>query len=882
MSQRLRINPPQLPVRILDWYCTHPAVEDLIGDMDELFYRNIQKMHPLKAKMKYWGQAMALLFSYGLRKRKQKQSKKGYSQNNFAMFKNYFKVGIRSLAKQKLFTILNVLGLSIGMSLGLLALASYVDMLEVDQFHEKKDRIYRVITQSDDLRTVDFDFGWASTTEALAAALLEEAPAVEQAVRFNDNFNENVILGNTEIPVRGYYTDANFFDVFSFELVKGNPANALDGPFNIVVTENTAKKLFGNADPMGKLITVGSLGNFQITGVIREAKRTHFLFDVLVSFETLPVLEQQELVEAGLGDWNDVVSNYVYLLFNDQNAAESTKQVLDKISERQYNDPDKFEARFYLQAITDISTGEELNNDIGLVWGFWVMILFFFLSLLILLPACLNYANLSISRSLKRAKEIGLRKVVGGQKQQIFMQFIIETSIISIISLIGALYIFVMVRSEFKAIIIEGARTFDLEITTPTFLAFLGFGLFTALFAGLIPAHYFSKLNPIDTLRGTVTAGSLAKIGVRKVLLVGQFSLSLFFIMAVSIMLKQHMYALTYDFGFTKENILDVQLKGLEPNLVRSEFGRLADVNSISFSSSIAGSWMSSNTFFWHPETNDSVSTFQMYVDHNYIPNLELQLLVGENFQASVPNNEDYIIVNEKFLEDYGFDSPHEALGSTVLQEDDSPLTIRGVVKDFNFMPLREQITAFCFRYNPQYYAFANLKITSSNIEETLSQLDQTWEKLAGDITMEAKFLDDTLEEALVGFRSMVKIFGFLGILAVSISCLGLLGMVVYSSENRIKEIGVRKVMGANSFGLTMMLSGGFFKMMVIACFIAIPIAYFFFDLLFLNMAYYRTNIGIVEIAGSTAILFILGIATVASQTVKAARANPVDSLRYE
>ena len=863
---------PKWPRRLLVWYCGESLAEDLIGDVEELFNLNVSRMSARKARFKYSLQSLSLLFSHTVAVRRRNKTRTSRSTQNFiSMYKNYFKVAYRSLVKQKLFTIINVIGLAFGMSIGLLALASLIDMNSVDDFHTNKERIYRVVSQ-----TVQPKEYLASVPEPMGNEL-NSLQAVEQVVRFSKRLRGEVPTTVSNIPIYGYFTDANFFDVFGYTLASGNEETALKDPFSIVINQETSEKLFHGRDPLGEPFEIEGIGTFKITGVLNKSPRSHLLFEVLGSYSTMPLISSSN----ELNNWNNLRASYAYILLKEEADVKEVNLSLRALTGRLLVDDNTNLATFDLQQLDEIPFGYKYNNETGITWGWPIMIMFFAIAFMILTPACFNYANLSISRALKRSKEIGLRKVVGGQKSQIFSQFILEACIITLVSLIGAIFIFTIIRDEFLAMIVNGRESFSLQLDLLTIGAFVFFALIAGVIAGVAPALYFSRLNPLETLRASAAPSRLKKFNLRKILTVGQFALSLFFIMGIAIIIKQYKFALNYNFGFDKENVLDVQLNGVDYQKLLIEFRKIPEVQKLSFSSHVAGTHTALETYIAMPEINDSTTVYQMFVDWKYIPNMNIELLAGQNFPEIQASNESFIIVNEKFLKNFQLESPLDAIDKEFNIEG-KILRIRGVVKDFNFMALRENIDAFFFRDDPEKYGYANLRISTTDINQTLEKLETSWESIAEERRFNASFMEDELEEALISFQSIIKIFGSLGLLAIVISCLGLLGMVVFTVENKIKEVGVRKVMGASVSRLVLVLSADFMRLLLYASIITVPIAYFMFDKLFLSMQHFRANIGASEIIFSILVLFILGVITIMSQTIKAAMKNPVDSLRHE
>ncbi len=871
--------------RIFEWYCTPSLAEDLLGDLDEIFYQNLNTMSRRKAKLKYVFQGISLLFSYGVKSRKQNNRpvypSGGY--HSWAMYKSYATIAFRSLARQKAFSIINIICLSVGMSVGLLALGAFIDVMQVDSFQVNKDRIYRVTTNVDDKNEKRT---FASSSFPLAEKIEAEAPEVEEVVNLSNSFSAEVTVSpSISIPFRrGYYASENFFKVFSYSLLEGNAASALIKPFSIVLTEESAYKLFRESDPLGKTIEIAGMGNFEVTGVVKDAPRSHFYFEALASYSTIQLLEAQGKISKTLNSWGPVTDHYAYLLLKGDRPGSGLRKVLDESSKYvnalQQNARSVERATFDLQPLTAIPLSETYN-DIGLAWGYASLLVFFFLSVLVLLPACFNYANISIARALKRAKEIGLRKVSGGESRHIFLQMVMETIIISLIALAGSMLIFYGVREEFLKMVVDGDKTFSLDITPISFAAFAIFAIVTGLLAGIFPASYFAKLNPIQTLRNSSASGKLSKISIRKGLIVAQFSLSLIFILGVAIIIKQYRYVMNYDFGFQKENILDVPLKGVAGELFKAEVSKLSDVKSVSLSSAVPGTWAVQSTFIRTSEERaDSMEVYQMFVDRDYVSNLNIKLLAGSTYPESSSAREPYIMVNEAFLKKIGITSLHEALGMSFVF-DDERVRVSGVLKDFNFMPLQEQIYPLAFRHDPKRFAIANIRLTSDDMPRTIASIESVWKKIS-DQKFEPRFLEHELDDSFTSFNSMIKIFGFLGLLAITISSLGLLAVVISSAESRTREMGIRKVFGATVSNVLLEMSRGFLKLVGIAIIIATPITYFMFDQLFLKMYFYRASIGIGEISLGILFLLALVVMVIGSQTFRVAKINPVETLKYE
>lgn len=872
----MKSNPkvPNLPTRLLAWYCGKEEAEDILGDLEEVYLLNCQRMSRTRADLKYWMQSVGLLFSYAVARRKKKVKLKNPSHFHPGLLQNYFKTALRSLARQRSFTLINIICLATGMSVGLMSVSAFIDLKEVDDFHLRKNNIYRVITRATDHQD---KATYASSSAPLSEFIETNATGVAEVVTIKKKFSSEAQFDNRSgVPLSGYYASANFFNVFDFKLAIGNASNALSHPSSIVLTSELSEKLFGLSDPLGKTIPTKD-GDLIVTGVLEEFPRTHFWFESLVSLSTV---ETSTLVHPEKSaDWGPRTSYYTYLLLTPNGSPDAIQSLL-RTAPANFKGENIKEVTYDLQKLDQIPT-TDYNNEVGLVWGYAGMGVFFALGLLVLLPACFNYSNISIARTLKRAKEIGLRKVAGGQTQNIFLQMVMETVVLSLISLAGGILIFVTVRQQFLNMIVGGSKAFDMELTPLTIGSFALFAIVVGIVAGIVPAAYFSKLNPIETLRNGSLSGRLSKVNVRKGLIIFQFSLSLVFILGVAILVKQYKYILNYNLGFQKENILEIPLKGVNPEVLVTELKRLNDVSSVSLASSMPGTWSTSAAWVSTAPGSDSTLVNQMFVDSHFLHCLEIPLVAGSDFPAVAPREEEDIIINETFLSAFEIGQAHEAL-DRVFYVDGRPLRIIGVVKDFNHMPLREKISPFFFRNDTDKFQFASVKVTSTDMTETLQKMQLVWDKVSPHPNFEAYFLDDQVEAAMISFRSLIKMFSFLGLMAITISCLGLLAVVISTSESRLKEMGVRKVFGASSASLAFVLSRGFLKLIGWAILLATPFTYLLFDKLFLRINHYRAAIGVTEMALGITLLLLLILVTIGGQTLRVARVNPVETLKHD
>lgn len=865
------MRPPRLAQWMFDKYCGNAGVDDLRGDMEEVFHRNVRSAGAWRAKVIFWRQVLSLTFSYAIRKRKQnaRYSHLSSSTSSFDMFYNYFKVGLRNLLRHRYFTIINMAGLAVGMSMSLLILTLFVSVSNYDEFHVNKHNIYRVLTYTNDGKE------YASAPALLGDKLKSEFPGIKEVIHIDRSLYMSEPIPKHPVYTFGYYVDPAFLSTFTFPLLKGDPKTALGNPRSIVLTQTQATKIFGETEPMGKFVTINNQ-EYEITGIMKDFPlATHLNFNSIAPYSAISEHQLNVTLKDG---WSEFRDHYIYLQLKDGDDPSEVQAYLDRVAAEVYQSNPDFKATFHVQALGDITPGPEYENDIGPAWTYTSFLIAGAIALLILLPACFNYTNISIARSLKRAKEIGLRKTLGGLQRQIFAQFIAETVIVTVCSLIAGIALFFLTRGEFQSMMAYG-NSLDMSLTWDRLLYFILFAVFTGFIAGFFPALHFSRLNPIDAMKNNIPTSRFSGIKVRKALIVFQFALCLFFILTLVIFNKQYRYAMNFDLGFTEENILDVDLYDINPQVVQNEFSKLPFVQKISFSSGtmghgVPGTWASIDG------SKDTVEVFYMFVDGNFIDNMDVELLAGKTFDNDYKERETSVVINQTLMKRFNFAGPSEAIGQSV-RVDTLSLKIIGVVKDFHFWQLHAPPGNFFFRSKPSEFRLANVKMASSDVQLSLEEMEQVWRRVSNGEQFTAKFLSDETAAAFYQYRTLLTLMGYLGVLAVSVSCLGLLGMVVYTAESKTKEVGIRKVMGASRWSLAYLLSKEFLKLMAIASLFALPIT-LLLDKVLSGFDHYRVAITLFDVLFGLAIMFLLGIVTMASQTWRAASTNPTETLKYE
>ncbi|MES2647043.1 MAG: ABC transporter permease [Bacteroidota bacterium] len=791
------------------------------------------------------------------------------------MFRNFLKTAVRHLSKHKFFTILNVIGLALGMSLSLLFIALLAFLSRFDDFHVNGDRIYRVTTHLYDKQQ---NPRMASAPVGIAQKL-QQFTGVETVVRIHRSLYGNALYGEKKIELNGYFADSGFFEMFNFPLLKGSKSTALNNPNSIVLSQTDATKIFGDKESLGEMIDIAGYGSFLITGVFKDLpQNTHMQFGAIASYNTLVADKKVPSPDSKAG-WQSFDGSFVYMLLSKDADPGNINGLLDKIAKERYA-RENVKASFELQALNSITPGPELWDPIGPNWSYLLLFITGAITLIVLIPACANYVNLSISQSLERMREIAVRKVMGGRRKQIMLQFVVESTTIVLVALLLSYVIYELVRTDFLMSMVE-TSPMDLSPTWETFAGFLLFAVLVGIVAGIVPGIYFSKITPVVALKGkeVITSG---RSYFRKIVLTLQFVISLGFIMAVVIMMRQYRYSVNYDLGFEQEQVLDVDLQNIDAQIFKNEFGKLPQVKTISLSSHILGIGTANERYIKNDNKFDSIAVASMSVDEAFISNMKLTLLAGRDFNKNKAENSRFIIVNEAFVSSLKLKEPADAVNMLITLNDSSVFRIAGVLKNFHYAGLKEAIAPFFFEYNPATFTYANMKLEKGDGMAGITAMEKLWKTMGGEGKFTAQLFSHEIKEAYNFYIIIMKLWGFLGVLAITVACLGLLGTVSFTIKKRVKEIGIRKVLGATVKSLVLLLSKEFILLMVIAAAITIPTMYFLFTHMLANTQYYSIQIGFLEICISLLIMLFLGLVTILSRTLKAAYANPVDNLRSE
>jgi putative ABC transport system permease protein len=788
------------------------------------------------------------------------------------MLKNYLKIAVRNLWKNKLFSFINIMGLGLAIPFALLSLIQLQDAFELDNFHPKADRIYRIVT--DETPSLSSTIKYASSPFLLAERLKENYAAIEQSTKvirfFGLELNNRI---RTIDNLDGFYIDSAFFEMFSFELAKGILPIA---PNTILLSHETAELFFKDVDPVGKSLYHATYGLFTVTGVLKPIKKsTQFKSEVMLSMATYTKFEKQATEAKSWADYN--AHTFVLLSENaDPNSIDLALNDLTKQSNEEIIFANKTH-RFRKQAFKDISPDfEELRYN-GMVTSLADLSLFFGLGLGIILLAGFNYTNLTLARSLSRAKEVGIRKVNGATRKQLIIQFIFESLIIAFF----AFGIGVFLLSLLKGTFVINGIVWEVENQVVLWLGFIAFTLLLGLVAGALPSWVLSGLQPTKILKGDVNPASFGKTNFRKSLIVIQFIVTLSYVFQMVHLYSQVDYMATENENFNRKDIFNVLLQDEKYKPFVNELTTHKNVEKIGFSSSVFGGEATRYPVKTDREAT-AIETSYYAVDNTFVHNMQLSFVAGNNLPAAQKDStSSFVLLNEHAVKQLRLGTPQEAVGKTILNADHVELNIVGVVKDFCNSRYQGEKEPIVFHHDPARFQVLSIKTTTNTGQATFTADVKTiWQRYYPTEEMGFSWYAQDLYQQYYP-RDSMNFFGLIFLVILLIAVMGLLGIVTYTTEKRVKEIGIRKVIGASTGQITQTLSWGFVKMLLIAGGIALPIGYGL-GALFLSLFTYHKGINFPLMAAAFFAIFGIALFTIGTMVIKAALANPVKSLRSE
>ena len=886
-------------------------LEEFTGDLQEIYQERIESKGLLHAKTMYWVDIWHLIFGFS--------SIRIFKFQRSMLLKTMFKIAWRSALRQPQFTLLNILGLTLGISVSLFIGLFIHDELSYDTFHENKDRIYRVNQPN---IWGDWDDQISSTGPNVAVALREDAPEFEQVTRILDLGNQIVkyTLGsnNSSFKEESYYLiEDNFFEVFSFDFVQGDPNTALSGPNRIVMTLETAERYFGYAEPMGKIVEVkdydGNWQPYEVTGILENVpNKSHLQFDMLVSSKN-----EQKFIDQNEWKWiwNAFATYGLVQQGTDVLALESRIQEIppkwapptaNKIFNQSLEEFTKGKPwKLTLQPLREIyASGYPEYNIFGPSGNPQFILIFGAIGILVLLLSSINFMNLSTARSSNRSKEVGVRKVLGSDRSSIIYQFIFESVLFVALGTVFA-FMFVAVFIEVFNVFSQKNLELGMYLTNPYFvLIVVGFVLLLGFISGSYPAFYLSAFKPIDTLKGNLSSGFKGK-KMRNAMIVFQFTISIALVICTFFVQKQLSFSSGMDVGFEKANILqihNIEQLGFNTEVIKTKLQSNPSFSHVGKSFGLPPNVWSGDRYKAKDSDNSVVQFYNLRTEGDYLDLLDVKFLTGRNYDSDNYTDRYKIILNEEAVRQLGW-------GTRETYQDDSPIgkivliasgsedemEVIGVVEDFNFNDVKRKIGPLLIinHQNDKTWdygaglSFISLKLNPASVknnedlQKVIKSVEAEFASIDPSFPFESSFMDQEFEDNYRTERLMSTILNFFTIMALSIACLGLFGLAAFSAEQRTKELGIRKVIGANVIELLLLFSSEFTRLIIISIVLAMPIAYLLVDQ-WLNGFAYRTPISAWVFIAVAAGAFVIALSTISYQSISAAYRNPVESLKDE
>ncbi|QQS35414.1 MAG: ABC transporter permease [Ignavibacteriales bacterium] len=810
------------------------------------------------------------------------------------MFLNYLKIALRNLKKYKAYSFINIFGLAAGLACSILIMLYVIDELSYDQHHEKKDRIYRV-TREWLNQDGESSLHLARVAPPIGPLLKQDYPdLVLDVVRVLADYSTLLKVGDKNfVEEKFFWAEENIFDIFSFDMIRGDPSTALKEPKSVVLTESSAKKLFGTTDVLGKYIAYENEGDLKVTGVIKDVpENSHFRFDFLGSFITLVNFLPENTLTTNWGS-----NNYLtYVVLPEEIPAEVllekfpgfldkhlTPVIINFTGQPPVNKPSKTN-KLHLQKLTDIhltshlTTELEENGDIDNVYLFSAIAFF------ILFIACINFMNLATARSARRFKEIGMRKVLGAAKTQLIKQFLGESVIISFLSLIIAITLVELLLSSFNNFIHKELKL-NLFTNPEALIIITALTFFVGIMAGSYPAFHLSMFNPIRALKGGKDISG--KSTFRSVLVVIQFVISIGLIISMGIVWDQMEFIKNQKLGLNKDEVVVLETSAsMRENIedIKTQLKQNPNILKVA-SSDLIPSDMLINSLGGRLVDGDKTEPVgfrlaMVNIDTDFIDTYDIKLLAGRNFSLEYQTDDSSaFILNEAAVKQLGWNI-QDAVGKPFFYGGRNGKIV-GVVQNFNFETLHNSIVPIIL-LNRSFMGYQmSVKINSADIQSTIDFLKSKWKEYRPDYPFSYTFLDDQFASLYEEEQTLGDIFGLFSILAILIACLGLLGLASFTAEQKTKEIGIRKVLGATTPGIVIMFSKDFMKLIIVANIIAWPLTYYLMSSWLEGFAY-RVQLDISTFIISGILALVITLLTVSYQAIKVAIANPVKSLRYE
>ncbi len=841
-----------------------------LGDLAEMYQKEVEMRGAGGAKIWYWAQVMRAV---------PPQIKDTIVWRTLMLI-HYVRIALRTMRRQKSYSFINIAGLSVGMVCAILIFMWVHDELNYDGFHERADRIFRLIR----INTAEFSESVARVGAPLGPALMQDYGEVENFVRFR--FFGRCLVASEEkrfYEDNGLYADPSLFEVFSFPVLSGDPAGALAQPGSIVITERMALKYFGDDDAVGKTMAFDNRQEMRVTAVVKNIPdNSHFHFDFLVPFSMYEAWDRDR--------W--LVNNFhTYLLLRDRVYSAQLEKKLPEFIRRHTDEEGSASSFVKLQPMTEIHLHShflrefEANGDIRYVYMFSAIAFF------ILAIACFNFINLTTARASSRAKEIGLRKVVGSNRTQLVQQFLGESVLICLCGLLIAVILIKIFLPSFNSLT---GKTLSLSFTGNTMfiLGLIALAVLVGLISGAYPSLILSGFQPVSVLKGRIKTNTSSLIA-RRVLVFLQFTISVILIAGALVVYRQLDYIQNKKLGFDKERMLVVRMDDSSirqaQDAFRNELLKDPSVRAVSATSNLLGGGDWGMPFHYQGAAEgEEFASRVLVVDHHFLNTYGVEIVKGRNFSELFSTDEaGAFLLNEAAVTQLGWDDPIGKKFGMIDEPEDSGVPpyekgrVIGVVKNFNFRSLHQNIQPLAMFMMPEWFNFLSVKISPENIPGTLNRIERLWGSYENNRPFDYFFLDETFDRMYMGERRMGKTFWIFSLIAISIACLGLFSLSAFTIERRTKEMGIRKVLGASSQTILLQTAKDFVKVVLLSNLFAWPLAYYAMYS-WLERFAYRMNLGLVPFLLSGMLVLMVALFTVSFQSLKAARTDPVEALRYE
>lgn len=798
------------------------------------------------------------------------------------MLKNYLLIALRQMRRQWTFSVINVAGLALSMSVCLLILTLLNAQRGVDSFHEKSDRIVRMTTSVQD---VNRSMRLATSAVNLGPELARQSPEVESLLQMRRSGGHLVREDGLRSSFQGIYATPELFEFFDFDLKAGSEVSALDAPFQVVLSSELAAVLFGDSNPVGRALEWQDVGVVTVSGVLQPpVEYSHLRADAFISFSTM-----ESFVASGsdllLSSWSQQTQFYNYLLLRPGADRSSIAELANTLAVQHHADTETNPPTYRVQELTSINLGADLSNQIARVMSWEVALVLSILAGILVIAAIFNYVNLTVARSVRRTREIGIRKVLGAERKQLLQQLVTESTVTALVAMLVAMALLAWLVPQFNALsAFSGDDMMQISGISPRLvLQFVAFAIVLGMLAGLLPALRMSRWAPAITLKGVMKSGS-QRFGLRKALVVGQFAVSMVAIVMTLVIYRQAAFMMTAELGFDEADLAHLELQGLNYETVRSELMSVPGVALVAATSEPPSGGSRTWTDIRTQDMTEPTYMEVYSVSESFLDQYRIPLVAGQNLRVERDRGDGgAILLTESAALKLGYSPATDAIGESVLFDmtsRDALSPVSGIVADFYTNGLEDGQGAAVLHVRPERWRFASIRLEGDRTH-TMSGIEEVWLRLAPGSTMRYKFFDDQVREGLSSMSDGVRILGLFAFLIMAIAGLGLFGMASYAAETRVREVGIRKVVGAEVGHLVSLLSRELLILVGLALVLAVPLAAVLSGQ-YLSLFAEHVTMGPWTLLLGVAPVLALALVTVGSQALRASLRDPVEVLRAE